>query len=77
MRRIGNIVISLLGVCLSPLVIIFWIIFPWVGVGISIYQWRRRVNLLKRAIPDSFCSIDADCPPDYVCSDGRCVPNSV
>ena len=24
--------------------------------------------------PSSLCSIDADCPPGYVCANGRCMP---
>ena len=76
MRQLGNIVTGLLAVCLSPLIIVYWIIFPCVGACVGIYQWRKRGSLLKRAIPDLLCSIDTDCPPGYVCLDGQCVPES-
>ena len=57
-----------------PLALLAAAIFPvliFVGAGVAMHQneWR-----LRRQIKELFCSIDTDCPPGYVCVDGRCVP---
>ena len=67
MKRVRNCTLALLlGLC-APLLI-------WVGAGVALYQRRRQANLVKQALPDLVCSIDADCPPGYVCVNDRCVP---
>ena len=67
MRRVRNSFVALLIGLSTPLLI-------WVGAGAALYQWRKRTNLLKRALPEVTCSTDAHCPPGYVCMDGCCVP---
>ncbi len=67
MNALRNCILALLLGCSVPLLI-------WVGAGSALYQWRKQSKLLKRALPDLVCSIDADCPSGYVCFNGRCVP---
>ena len=66
MRRLRNCTLALLiGLC-TPLLI-------WMGAGSALYGSMRRARLLKRALPDLTCAIDADCPSGFVCLGGRCV----
>ena len=60
MKRLRNCVLALLMGCCAPILI-------WVGVGVALYQRR------KEAFTKLVCSIDADCPPGYVCVGGHCV----
>ncbi len=68
MKRLGNCVMALLFGCRMPLLI-------WTGVGVALYHRRKDTNLLSRALLNLACFIDADCPPGYVCFNGRCVPH--
>ena len=67
MKRLRDCILALLLGCCTPLLI-------WVGAGVALYQRRKEVNLLKQALPNLVCSIDAECPSGYVCLHGRCVP---
>lgn len=67
MRKLRNCFIALLFGCSAPALI-------WVGAGAALYQWRKEANLLKRAVADSLCRMDNDCPLGFVCISGRCVP---
>jgi hypothetical protein len=67
MKRLRNLTLVLLLGCSAPLLI-------WVGAGVALYQKRRAASSLKQALSGASCSIDADCPPGYICLNGRCVP---
>ena len=67
MKRLRNCMVALLMGLSAPVLI-------WVGAGAALYQSRKEVSLLKHAISDLACSIDADCPPGYTCVNGHCVP---
>ncbi len=67
MRNLRNCGIALLLGCFMPVLI-------WVGAGAALYQSRKEANLLKQALPDSVCRINADCPSGFVCTAGHCVP---
>ncbi len=67
MKRFGRCCLALLLGCCAPLLI-------WTGAGVALHQRGKQVKLLKRAIPDLVCSIDADCPEGYACVGGCCVP---
>ncbi len=67
MKRLRNCMLALLIGCSTPLLI-------WVGSCVSLYQRQKEVKLSKRALPNLLCSIDSDCPLDYICVDGHCVP---
>ena len=69
MKRLRNATFALLLGFSAPILI-------WVGAGSALYQSRKRAKLLEKAIPNLACSIDADCPPGFVCIGGRCVPQS-
>ena len=67
MKRLRNCTLALLLGCSAPLLI-------WVGAGVALYQKRRAVSPLKQALSGVACSIDADCPPGYICLNSRCFP---
>lgn len=67
MRHLRNSCIALFLACCVPLLI-------WAGACSALYQRKREINLLKRALPDLSCHIDTDCPPGFMCIAGRCVP---
>lgn len=67
MKPLRNCILALLIGCSTPILI-------WVGAGSALYQGRKRANLLKRALTNLACSVDADCPLGFVCLDGYCVP---
>ncbi len=61
MRSFRNCVIALLlGLC-APVLI-------WVGAFGALSIKR------KESKPDLSCALDADCPPGFVCMNGRCMP---
>ncbi len=66
MRRLRNVSLALFAGCLAPLLI-------WVGAGSALYHSRKQARLLEKALPNWACSIDADCPPGFVCAGGYCV----
>ena len=68
MKRLRNCMLALLIGCCTPLLI-------WVGAGTALYQRRKEKNPLKRALSNLVCSVDIDCPPGFVCVEGRCVPS--
>lgn len=74
MRRFRNALIALLIGCFVPVVI-------WVAGGVALYQAssqsRKRRELARAKVSNLVCSIDADCPPGYVCLNGCCVPQSM
>ncbi len=39
----------------------------------SLPLWDRRASK-KQSVVELVCSIDADCPPGFVCANGYCVP---
>lgn len=45
-----------------------------------LYVWYLNIggiyHLIKTRSKKLVCSVDADCPPGYVCVDGFCVPAS-
>jgi len=67
MRNLRNCCIALLLGCFMPVLI-------WVAPTAALYQFRKEANLLKRALPDSVCRIDTDCPSGFKCVAGHCVP---
>ena len=67
MRRFRNCILALLlGLC-APLLI-------WAGAFSALSQKRRESKRLEEAIPYLSCSASADCPPGFVCVEGRCIP---
>ncbi len=66
MKRLRKCTLAFLIGCSAPLLI-------WVGAGVALYQQRKQANLLGQVLPDLACSIDADCPPGFVCVGGYCV----
>ena len=66
MKRLRNCTLALLLGCSAPLLI-------WAGAGMALYQKRRAASPLKQALSGVSCSIDTDCPPGYICLNGRCV----
>ncbi len=66
MKRLRNCLVALLFGISAPVLI-------WVGAGSALYQSRKRAKMREKALPHLACAIDADCPPSYVCVDGRCV----
>ena len=40
----------------------------------GIYHTLKRASAAKSAAGALSCSATTDCPPGYVCVDGRCVP---
>lgn len=63
MKRGGKACLVLLSAILFPIGI-------WVAAGSALYQ-----SLSRRAKAISLtCRIDADCPLNYICIYGRCVP---
>ena len=52
----------------------------YVNVGgsyraIQYFSGARRVDKRVKISSRIACSIDADCPPGYVCANGHCVPS--
>jgi len=67
MKRVGKTTLTAFTVALSPLMIVAWPLLIGAGAGVSLFQsWKRAEK--------AACSIDADCPPGFVCVNGRCVP---
>ena len=60
------------------LIVLFPVAFIWyINVGSmfkAIKSWGKEKQFEKT--PNLTCSIDADCPPGYVCFNGRCIPAS-
>ncbi len=67
MKGFRNVFMALILGCLAPLLVL-------AGAAVALYRWIKVTKLFKKALPDLSCSIDTDCPPGYVCMDGRCVP---
>ena len=67
MKKVRNCISALLIGCCMPLLI-------WAGLGVALYQRKKEANLLKQALANMMCSINADCPPGFVCLDGHCIP---
>jgi len=61
----------ILALAIAALIALFPVAFIWyvcIG-GICIAIQRKRVALLNIT-----CSIDADCPPGYMCVNCHCIP---
>jgi uncharacterized protein (DUF927 family) len=67
MRGFRNVTYALLISLATPVLI-------WVGAGSALLHSRKESEQLKKAIPNLVCSIDTDCPPGFMCVNGRCVP---
>lgn len=65
MRRVGHLELFLAFGALFPLLI-------WVGFGACVYQSLKLASAVRAAALT--CAVDADCPPGYVCINGRCLP---
>ena len=37
---------------------------------------RKAIKDSRAKLAEKLCAIDADCPPGYVCQEGRCIPVS-
>jgi hypothetical protein len=72
-KGVVNIACALAAILIAPLVIIMWPFLCWAGAGGGLYHnWKRaRFGGIG---PGGECSVDADCPPGYICIQGRCVP---
>ena len=71
--ELGTIVALVIGV----LVILFPVAIIWyinIGGMVSAVKGRRAVKQVEKTPSSLTCSVDADCPPGYVCLNGRCVP---
>ena len=69
MKRLRNCILALLMGCSVPILI-------WVGAGCAMYQSRKGARLFEKALLNLVCSIDSDCPQDYTCVNGRCIPQA-
>ncbi len=67
MKRMGKSILALIIGCSAPLLV-------WVAAGSALYSKRTRPGLPEKALSNLTCSVDADCPPGFVCEIGRCVP---
>jgi hypothetical protein len=63
MRRIRNTCLALLIGCCTPALV-------WAGVGSALFESRRKTREARTMV----CRIDADCPPGFLCVNGRCMP---
>jgi hypothetical protein len=66
-----------LALATGMLVILFPVVYIWFLNISGIYKARKgtkAAKVLKTLLPDLTCSIDADCPPGYVCLEGCCTP---
>lgn len=54
---------------------IFILLPAFVGFTIVAFfqPWKHKARI-EKSIAELACSVDADCPPGYVCVSGRCVP---
>ena len=58
----------------AGLFVLLPVMFAWgILVAGGIYQSSRQERPMKEEIPELVCSLDADCPPGYVCVNGRCM----
>lgn len=68
---------TILTSAIAALVVLSPAAFIWyMNVG-GIHQAikRRKVaKLFEKALSNLTCSVNADCPPGYVCIGGHCVP---
>ena len=71
MKKTGAVILALLAAVLAPLLI-------WVAAIINLWQAfaQWRIARAQFAFSNLACRIDADCPPGYVCIDGRCASRS-
>lgn len=61
-------------VSLSALIVLVPLAFVWYVTGGGIYLVIKRA--LQKSKQSITCSIDSDCPPSYICIDGKCVQGS-
>jgi hypothetical protein len=54
---------------LGILVMLMPVVLIWYILGGGIYH-----TLNDKRVSKLVCSIDTDCPPGYLCFDGRCIP---
>lgn len=67
MKRLGYVLLFLVAGALYPLYL------TWGGLGIYTYKSLKTAGAAKKGTPLA-CSVNADCPPGYMCLDGRCIP---
>lgn len=67
--------VILLSVLALPFLLLPLAFTYYLQVG-GLYQAIRRAKMAKmKKVPSELvCSTDADCPPGYVCVNGKCVP---
>jgi hypothetical protein len=53
---------------------VFLISYLTCGGLYVVIKRRRKERLLEKAIPDVTCALDIDCPPGFICLEGRCIP---
>ena len=61
----------ILALSITVLIVLFPVALVWyicIG-GICVALRGKRIAVL-----DLTCSVDADCPPGYLCENGHCVP---
>ena len=68
---------TILALAIGILVVLFPLAYIWYinvgGILIAINSWKA-VKQTEKAPSNLMCSIDSDCPPGYVCLNGRCMP---
>ncbi len=64
MKTLRNCTVALLLGLSAPVLI-------WVGAGAALVSARREKMAVRQP---ATCSVDADCPPGFVCIGGRCTP---
>lgn len=65
MKRLRNCIVALLLGCCAPVLI-------WVGAGAALRQ-RQGVTKSLTGYQTLTCATNIDCPPGFVCMDGRCI----
>lgn len=58
-------------VVLIPAALIWYICIGGICAAITD---KKREKVLEKTPANLTCTIDADCPPGYVCLNGRCMP---
>lgn len=68
---------TIVALAIGIIVIFLPVAFIWYinvgGILTAVRSWKAT-KLSEKAPSDLTCSVDTDCPPSYVCLNGRCVP---
>ena len=59
-----------LALTLTIPLMLFPVAYVWYLNGVGVYR------VLRRGAKKLSCSVNADCPPGYICDDGKCIPAS-